>query len=1297
MDLNWDETRQQIKLAMLRDQHWLRREWNRLSDVNSASDDSISEKRIRWLARLEKSLELSTWRKANVPNGSDDGSLPIHGKADEIIEAIRGHSVVVVCGETGSGKSTQLPKLCLRAGRGILGLIGHTQPRRIAARSISERLASELSSPLGEAVGYKIRFTDKTSDKTFVKLMTDGILLAETQNDRFLDQYDTLILDEAHERSLNIDFLIGYLTRLLQKRHDFRLVITSATIDVERFAEHFSQAVGPVPMIHVSGRTYPVEVRYRPIQDEDVDFESEKDLFDSVADAIAELRSEGEGDILVFLPTESDILAAAKRLKGRFLHDNRTEILPLYARLSTSDQQRIFSGSTGRRIVLATNVAESSLTVPGIRYVVDVGTARISRYSPRSKVQRLPIEAISQASADQRKGRCGRLGPGICVRLYSEEDYLQRERFTTPEIRRTNLASVVLQTESLKLGSIEDFPFIDPPRPEAVRDGYKTLFELGAVDEDRQLTETGRRLSRLPVDPCVGRMLLEADRNGCLADISIIAAALEIQDVRERPVDKQQAADEQHAKFLHPESDFLSLLKIWDFYHQLKESISGSKLRKACLTNFLSFNRLREWSDLHRQLLSVCHDAGLKVHARLGDYESIHRALLSGLLSGVGMKNEKHEYTGAGGSKFFLWPGSGIFGSKPQWVMASEIVETTRRYGRTVAKIQPEWIEPLAKHLVSHSYSEPHWSEKNEQCMAYEKVSLYGLPVVPRRRVSYVKIDREISRKTLIEHGLTPFKMQRRYEFLQWNRAVLDEIESLRARTRDRSYVVDESQIDSFYEERLPEEVVDGPTLLRALQKDRTLNEKLQFTPQDLLQNFSQDLNRQAFPDQLEAGPGKLKLDYYFEPGSDNDGISLKVPREAIGQLNVRQLGWLVPGLLEQRVVSVIRNLPKEVRRCLIPAPDVAKKAVTQLKFGEGDFAESLAEVLSKLAGQKIPKEYIELDKLEPHLRINVQVVDDAGKVVASGRDVRELQEELGVSSTSMSQIHDHNWNRQGLKNWDFGDLPEFVSIKRNGLDIKAFPALFDDQTSLSLRLVDQKGVAETITRQGLTRLASWTAQKEIRTQLRWLPKIEQIKIWALGRIPVDQWETQLSMLMAKVGFVESEPLPRTQPDWEARFVNKVERASVAAQEISGLLPKIFENYQKVKGILEGGKSSAHAIVAGQVKSQLEWMMPADFLVSTPWNWLKQIPRYLQAILSRWEKVASFGPKDQEFQKDVQRHIQRYEERLKSGYLDERQQVELTTYRWMIEEYRVSLWAQQLGTSTKISGPRLDKQFELTK
>ena len=1040
-----DELKARIQRAMLQDRFALRRGLRRA--VDSRNKGQPTHKDLATLKeRALASAQRRQQREANLPQVNFDVDLPIIEHRDVIAAAIREHQVVVVAGETGSGKSTQLPKICLDAGFGVAGMIGHTQPRRIAARSIAARVAEELRRPLGTDVGFKIRFDDRTNPQTYIKLMTDGVLLAETQTDRFLEQYEVIILDEAHERSLNVDFLIGLLRQLLVKRRELRLIITSATIDAERFAEHFSSSECPVPVIEVSGRTYPVEVRYRPL--ELVEGETQ-DVTEAIVSAVHELAEIDRGDMLVFLPTERDIRETAKRLRAERLRgdgQHKTEVLPLYARLSTAEQNRIFQPGPHRRIVLATNVAESSLTVPRIHYVIDTGTARISRYSPRLRVQRLPIEAVSQASADQRKGRCGRIASGICIRLYDEVEFQSRDRYTTPEIRRTNLAAVILQAKSLRLGEIDQIPFLDPPRLEAVRDGYKTLFEIGAVDHHRNLTDVGSKLARLPVDPRIARMILAADELGCLGEILIIAAALEVQDPRLRPADRQQAADQQHAKFLDDGSDFVSFLKLWDFYQDLKQSLSHSKLRKACQQNFLSHSRLREWSDIHRQLRQLAIEHKLQPHAREDDMAAIHQALLTGFLSGVAYLSGDHEYTGAGGTKFHLWPGSGLFQTKPKWIVAAEVVETTRRYGRTVARINPNWLEPLAEHLVKRSYSDPHWHRKSATVMAFEKVTLFGLPIVPRRRVPYGRIDPEVSRQMFIEQGLVQQQLDANDGFLAHNQSVLEQIAELAAKTRDRRYILDEYTLYSFYDERLPPEVVDLSTLRRWLKAAvKESPDILLMSEADLVPVDGSAHQEPAFPESLPIGSMNLPLRYQFQPGEDDDGVTVTVPVEGVGQLDAERMGWLVPGLLEEKVLVLIRSLPKAIRRSLVPAPDTAKRVASELSFGEGPFLATVAAKLGEIAQERISPQDFRLEKLPDHLRLNVQVIDEQGEVKAAGRDLAEVRRQLGDTSAHVhAEIEDGTWNRDGVSTWDFGDLPEQVRVSRGGIEVAVFPTVID-------------------------------------------------------------------------------------------------------------------------------------------------------------------------------------------------------------------------------------------------------------
>ena len=1288
----------QLQEVMQADRHRLLKLWRQAEKAEPTRSAELREKLTELIKRSRRKCDD---RRSSVPEISLPPELPISEHAESIIEMIRNHRVVVLCGETGSGKSTQLPKLCLKAGRGVYGMIGHTQPRRLAARSLSTRIAEELRSPVGGAVGFKIRFTDHTAPTTLIKLMTDGILLAETQTDRFLDQYDTIIVDEAHERSLNIDFLMGYLRRLLDRRKNLKVILTSATLDAEKFANHFDLDGHPAPIFKVAGRTYPVELRYRPLLIEDPHEESnstERDLLSGLTEAVHELQASGSGDILVFLPTEAEIRAATKRLRSSLagqVHRQELDILPLYARLGNKDQNRVFQPGGRRRIVLATNVAESSITVPGIRYVIDAGTARISRYAPRTKVQRLPIEPISRASADQRAGRCGRLGPGICLRLYSEIDYEARDQYSTPEIRRTNLASVILQTEALKLGRIAEFPFLDPPRPEAIRDGYKTLYELGAVDSFHRLTALGRELSRLPVDPRVGRMILAARELSCLADVLILASGLEIQDPRERPAEKQQAADEQHVKFADSQSDFISLLKIWDFYHELKSKLSQSQLRKACLQNFLSYNRLREWADLHRQLHAISQSAKMKAGPRSNNYDAIHRALLTGLLSGVAYRTDKFEYTGAGGLKFHLWPGSGLFENRPEWLLVNEIVETTRRYGRTAAKIRPDWIEPVADHLVKRHVSDGHWHRKSQRPMAHERVTLFGLPVVVKRRIPLGPRDPELARQIFIDEGLVEENFTGQIEPLEHNQKLLENLSEQVSKNRDPNRIVDPYQITQLYDERMPQQVYDGGTLRKAIKADPSLSTKLLFHEGDFFPDTHSE-EAGEFPDSMDLGAMQLPLDYVFEPGNDDDGVTLTVPVESLNQISSRQLGWLVPGLMKQRIVALIRSLPKPIRRQLVPAPDTAEKVLGQLQFGDGDFYESVARILGQLASEKIEAANFNLSKLSDHLQMNLRVVDADGNTVATGRNLDQLRTSCGVASTGYTSIDHHDWQRDGILEWDFDEFPKSITFQRNQIDVIAYPAILDHGDSVGLKLVDLSETADSLSRVGLTRLAWLRCRKSIRSQVKWLPDRQTWLLRAGGIVTTDAFDDDLGMLLARRAFVDQQKIPRRTEEWEKRFENAVEQIGIATQQLMRVLPKLFENYHQVRLQLEEKKLDESSASAQDLRRQLNHLFPPHFLFQTSWQWLQHIPRYLQALHLRLQKLAGGQAKDRELVQILDPYEVKFATRLEKQQLDGIVDPALNEFGWMLQEYRVSLWAQQLGTAIKVSPQRLEKLWSKT-
>lgn len=1299
------DAEEQIGLALRPDQYRFRKQLRSIREASRAGKPFD-----RNLARLTEEITRSVIaRQARIdsrPTVQFDDALPVSARRNEIAEAIRASQVVVVCGETGSGKSTQLPKICLEVGRGIDGLIGHTQPRRIAARSIAARVAEELGSPLGAAVGYKVRFTDETGPQTYIKLMTDGILLAESQRDRFLNQYDTIIIDEAHERSLNIDFLIGYLKQLLPRRPDLKVILTSATIDAERFAEHFATSAGPAPIIMVTGRTFPVEVRYRPVAGEDDDAETDWDQ--AIVSAIHEVAEIDTGDVLVFLPTERDIHDLAKLLRGAVfpgdLPGRKTEVLPLYARLPASEQNRVFARHPHRRIVLATNVAESSLTVPGIRYVIDPGTARISRYSARSKMQRLPIEPISQASADQRKGRCGRVGPGVCLRLYSEQDYAARERFTAPEVQRTSLASVILQLKSLGFGEIEEFPFLDPPRTEAIRDGYKTLFELGALDEASQLTPLGRRISRIPLDPRVARIVVAGDDENCLSEILIIAAVLELQDPRERPLDKQQAADACHSRFENEESDFLGYLKLWDFFDELKHSLSRSRLRKACLQNFLSYNRMQEWLDVHRQLLDMVSELGMKPHGRKNDSQAIHRALLAGLLSNVALKGDGSEYNVGGGGKVFLWPGSGLLQNKPKWVVAAEQIETSRRYLRTIGKIDPGWIERLAAHLVKRSYSDPAWNPDRAAVIAFEKVSLFGLPIVARRAVNYGPIEPAFSRELFIRHALVQGEFQTPGKFCARNQQLICELQELERKSRRPGLIRDEEGRYEFFDRRIPDHVFDGARFEKWRKMiEQTQPDLLVMTRADLLVEDAPVIQPADFPDAVTVQHLQLPLEYRFNPGENDDGITLTVPMQGLNQLDPRRLGWLVPGLLAEKVTAMIKALPKGVRRLLVPANETAQRVLRELKFGAGDFATEVAAILERIAKEPITPEMFITDQLPAHLQLNIRVVDSAGTTLAAGRDLESLRQSLGAeASRSFTQLsaEDPRWKREGLTTWDFGDLPLEVALAQGGLALKGYPALIDRGESVALRLLDSPVRAAAESRHGLRRLFVLRLGRDLKTQVSHLPDLDKCLVLGATLEQAAKLKSQLTDLLADRALFRDPPparfvRPQNVKEWTDLVSAASKRLGLAVQDVTELLGPLMKTYQEARLAVERlGVAPPLQYALQDARTQLKALTQPGYLVATPWPWLQQFPRYFQAIRARLDKLKAGGlVRDQKAFARLAPFVADYSRRLEQQQTRGLYDPHLEHFRWMLEEFRVSLFVQELKTAIPVSEKRLQEQW----
>ena len=1242
-------------------------------------------------ADINGSRERVAAREAALPAPTFDGDLPVVMRREAIAEAIANNQVIVVCGDTGSGKTTQLPKICLAAGRGARGLIGHTQPRRLAARSVAGRIASELNTEVGQAVGYKMRFADRTNPDGHIKLMTDGILLQELQQDRFLNDYDTLIIDEAHERSLNIDFILGYIKRLLPKRPDLKVIVTSATIDPQRFSQHFHNA----PVLQVEGRMYPVEVRYRPpTTAEDDEDARDRDLQQTLLDSVDELAREGPGDMLIFLAGEREIRETAEALRKH--HPQGAEILPLYARLSAEEQNRVFKPHGKRRLVLATNVAETSITVPGIRYVIDTGTARISRYSWRAKLQRLPIERISQASAEQRKGRCGRVAAGICVRLYSEEDFNKRPRFTDPEILRTNLAAVILQMAYLRLGDVAKFPFVQPPDQRLIRDGYKLLFELGAVDAGQQLTALGKRLARLPIDPRLGRMLLAAEREGSLREVLIITSALELRDPRERPHEQRQAADDRHKQWQDERSDFLSLLNLWEWFHGEARRLSKTKLREACREQFVSYVRLREWQDLHRQLRQTLLEAGYKENTTPAEYAPIHRALLAGLLGNLGYKGEDSEYLGARNRKFRIFPGSALFKKTPKWVMAAEIAETTQVWARTVAKLDPAWIEAYAGHLLHYHYYEPHWEKRAGQVTAYAKVTLYGLVVDPRRRVNYGPLAPAEAREIFIRQALVEGDFQTRGRFLQYNRDLMAEVEQLEAKSRRRDILVDEQTLFEFYAERLPAEIYNGPDFEQWRQQvEQREPDYLLLTRAALMRHEASAVTAERFPDQLRLGDARFPLRYRFEPNAPDDGVTLRVPVAAIDRLDPGRLEWLVPGLLEEKIAALLKSLPKSLRRHFVPVPDFARACLEALgaAAAEQSLTDALAQELLRMTGETVPADAWRQAQLPDHLRMRIEVVDPQGQVMAAGRDLAQVRAALADEiQAGLAQREPDEFERAGLTDWDFGELPETVEIDAEGIILTGYPALVAENGRVALRLLDTPAKAERAMPLGLRRLYQQRLKEEIQYLYKKLPGMQQqcLQFSPLGscnRLKDDIIEAAIDRVLVAAG------RPRDKLAFENILAAGRRQVVAEATEIAAFTGQILARYNAIRQRLKGDLPLSWIEAVKDINDQLAHLIYPGFVTATPAAWLAEIPRYLDAIERRLARLDQHPDKDRRQRVEIEPFWQRYkEQRPRNGAAES---TELIRYRWLVEELRVSLFAQELGTSLPVSAKRLEKQWHV--
>ncbi|MET9807131.1 ATP-dependent RNA helicase HrpA [Streptomyces halstedii] len=1305
MSTSFADLQSQLGQLSLRDAHRLGRRLEgarriRKPEARQSVLDEIS-------AQAGKAATRIAARAARVPALSYPDQLPVSQKKDEILEAIRDHQVVIVAGETGSGKTTQIPKICMELGRGVRGMIGHTQPRRIAARTVAERIADELKTPLGEAVGWKVRFTDQVNqDATFVKLMTDGILLAEIQTDRELLAYDTIIIDEAHERSLNIDFLLGYLARLLPQRPDLKVVVTSATIDPERFAKHF----GDAPIVEVSGRTYPVEVRYRPLLEEEGE-DSDRDQITAICDAVDELGHEAPGDILVFLSGEREIRDTADALNKRNLR--HTEVLPLYARLSHAEQHRVFQRSPQgivRRIVLATNVAETSLTVPGIKYVIDPGTARISRYSHRTKVQRLPIERISQASANQRKGRCGRTSDGVCIRLYSEDDFVTRPEFTDPEILRTNLASVILQMTAAGLGDIERFPFIDPPDHRNIRDGVQLLQELGALDPaekdpKKRLTPLGRKLSQLPVDPRLARMVVEADRNGCVREVMVIAAALSIQDPRERPAEKQTQADQHHARFKDETSDFLAYLNLWRYVREQQKERGSSSFRRMCKQEYLNFLRIREWQDIYAQLRTVARQMGIELNDEDAPEQSVHTSLLAGLLSHIGLKDtEKNEYLGARSAKFAIFPGSALFKKQPRFVMSAELVETSRLWARVNAKVEPEWIEPLAQHLLKRTYSEPHWEKDQAAVMAYERVTLYGVPIVAQRKINFGRIDQEASRDLFIRNALVEGDWRTHHQFFHDNRKLLGEVEELEHRARRRDILVDDETLFDFYDRRIPDHVVSGAHFDSWWKhKRREEPDALDFERSMLINEKASAVTKDDYPDSWRQGGLKFRVTYQFEPGADADGVTVHIPLQVLNQVTPEGFDWQIPGLREEVVTELIRSLPKPVRRHYVPAPNYATKFLDRAVPLQEPLPLTLARELQRMVGVPVTADDFDLSRVPDHLKITFRIVDERRRKVAEDKDLEALRltlrpkarQALSKAAAATAGPSGESVERSGLTDWTIGTLDRVFETRRAGQPVKAYPALVDQGESVAVRLFDTQAEQQQAMWRGTRRLIllnipvnpSKFASDTLSNQQK----------LALSRNP----HGSVQALFDDCATAAADRLIAAHggPAWdEASFRALYEKVRADLVDLTvrtiGQVQQILAAWQACERRLKTTSSLVLINNVTDVREHLARLVPPGFVTATGLRRLPDLMRYLVAEDRRLQQMPTNVQRDTTRMEKVHEMQDEYAWLLEQLPRGRPVPQEVLDIRWMIEELRVSYFAHALGTAQPVSDKRIVKAID---
>ncbi|MBP6115459.1 MAG: ATP-dependent RNA helicase HrpA [Neisseriaceae bacterium] len=1252
-----------------------------------AVDKKYAQSHAAYLARL-----------ARLPQPSFDDALPVNQKLDELKALINDHQVVIICGETGSGKTTQIPKICLTLGRGVKGLIGHTQPRRLAARSVATRIAEELDTPIGEAVGFKVRFTDHSKPTSYIKLMTDGILLAETQTDRYLNQYDTLIIDEAHERSLNIDFLLGFLKQLLPKRPDLKVIITSATIDADRFSKHFNDA----PVMEVSGRTFPVEVRYRPLEalkeaSKAADLDpADLDYNDAIVDAVDELSRLGAGDILVFLPGEREIRDATDALRKS--HIKHYDILPLFARLSNADQQRIFHPNGSRRIVLATNVAETSLTVPGINYVIDTGLARVKRYSVRAKVEQLHVEKIAQSAANQRSGRCGRVAAGVCIRLYAEDDFKQRPAFTDPEILRSNLAAVILRMAALRLGDVAQFPFLEAPASRYIADGYQVLHELGAIKADQSLTEIGTQLARLPIDPKIGRMLLAAHKHTCLQEALIIVAALSIQDPRERPFEAREAAHQAHLRFADKESDFLSYVHLWQFYEEaLHNKSSQRQLAQLCKQHFLSPMRMREWRELYKQLKDICQELGFKPNALPATPEQIHRALLTGLIGNVGMKApEGNDYLGVRGIHFHLFPASNLFKAKPKWVFAAELTDTSKLYARDVGKLNPEWIEAEVPHLVKYHYFDPHWEKARGEVVASERVTLYSLTVNPRRPVQYGPIDPETAHELFIRGALVEQEWDTKAPFFSHNRRLIKDVLALEHKSRRQDVLVDDEVLYGFYAAKIPATICDIRSFEKWRKSIEAENPKhLYLSRDDLMQHAAEHVTEAQFPEWWHNDDGKFKLSYRFEPNHVLDGVTLHVPLTVLNRLNPARLEWLVPGMIREKLTLLMKALPKQQRRTCVPVPDFITGFLSRNPNTDEPLLPQLAHHILRHTGGTV---IVDIDAwqqmpLPAHCQVNIRVLDDGKRELAMGRDLRQLQQQLGKAAQLTFRDNTQEFEREDIQDWDLGTLPESIQFARGKQQLTGYLGLKLEEGRIALRLFDTADSAEAAHRLGVIALMQKQLRDHMKDLNKGIPGFTQVAMQLKHLGNADKLLADINHAICDRAFIGEDALPRTEKDFKEQIKRARSRLPAVKQGMSQMLSQIAEGYGDVQR-----KLGKHPL-SRTLSEQMQRLIYPGFVSATPWTQLPHLPRYLKAMLLRMDKYMGNAGRDDQREQEIMALWQTWHDRIQ---LLRQQNIDvpadLLAFQWQLEELRVSLFAQELKTPMPVSVKRLQKQWDaLTK